>query len=733
MRKFSFYFMLTAASVMALAMLTVSCSDPQERAVKELAGRISPVLAQSVDFNIVKHPADSADFYTLSSEKGRLVISGPDANSLAMGLGDYLRDWCHVTVTPYSYDEVTLPQTLPLPTESVTRKAVLKNRFFLNYCTYGYSLDWFKWEEWERMIDWMALNGVNMALANTGQESVWLDVWQQFGLSEQQIREYFVGPAYLSWHRMTNIDKWDSPLPYSWLDGQKALQKKIIAREASLGIRPILSCFTGHVPAALKDVYPEADMHMLSDWAGFPKDCFTWYLNPSDTLYRQIQKAFLKAQRKLYGKDCHIYGVDLFNEVDPPAWEAEYLARASKLTYEAMAEIDPEAVWLQMAWMFYYEKRWTPELIKAYITPVPKGRLLMLDYYCDNTEIYRRTENFYGQDFIWSFLGNFGGRTVINGDIKDISMKMDRVLAQAPGECSGVGCTLEGLDVNLQAFEYTLSRGWEKNCSDSLWVERLADRHLGYADEANREAWNILNKDILNGHIKKGTNLTARPSIKPRYKWSVVDKPYPNERLLDVWKLLVSVGPAQAPAFRFDCVNVARQCMSNLFRDLYLESVEAYYSGDAKLIAENHALMNSLMEDLDTLVASDRYFLLGKWVADARGWGASEEEKTYYETDARRILSTWGDKGKNLVDYANREWNGLISTYYAPRWDKFMTDLQAACEAGEEFDEKAFRSWSEEFEWEWATKPLSFTAEPQGDAFELSAQMLAKYENLIKR
>lgn len=60
----------------------------------------------------------------------------------------------------------------------VVVEAKVDNRFFLNYCTYGYSMPFWKWKDWERFIDWMALNGVNMPLAITGQEMVWYKVWK---------------------------------------------------------------------------------------------------------------------------------------------------------------------------------------------------------------------------------------------------------------------------------------------------------------------------------------------------------------------------------------------------------------------------------------------------------------------------------------------------------------------------------------------------------------------------
>lgn len=40
-------------------------------------------------------------------------------------------------------------------------------------CTHSYSYVWWDWARWEKEIDWMALNGLNLALAWNGQEAIW--------------------------------------------------------------------------------------------------------------------------------------------------------------------------------------------------------------------------------------------------------------------------------------------------------------------------------------------------------------------------------------------------------------------------------------------------------------------------------------------------------------------------------------------------------------------------------
>ena len=114
------------------------------------------------------------------------------------------------------------------------------------------------WERWEREIDWMALNGINMPLSVTGQEAVWQKVYRDFGLNDDEINAFFVGPAYLPFGWMGCMDGWGGPLPQTWIDAHLKLQKKIVARQRALGMTPVLQGFTGHVPVALRQKLPQA-------------------------------------------------------------------------------------------------------------------------------------------------------------------------------------------------------------------------------------------------------------------------------------------------------------------------------------------------------------------------------------------------------------------------------------------------------------------------------------------
>ena len=287
--------------------LCVSCTkketDPEVIAMRGLVNRVVPEYSQGI---VLERLADTIDRFEIETQGKNLVIRGNNANSMAVGLNHYLKYYCKAQYSWFIEEPLQIPAAMPKVTEKVSLSARVPDRFFLNYCTFGYTLPWWNWSQWEHFIDWMALNGINLPLAITGQESVWYEVWSDFGLTDEEIRSYFTGPAHLPWHRMQNIDRWGGPLPMSWLENQKELQKKIVARERELNMKPVLPGFAGHVPPCITRVYPDAPLASLGDWAGFDSTCWCKFLDPECELYSQIQKKFIEKEIEFYGTD-HIF------------------------------------------------------------------------------------------------------------------------------------------------------------------------------------------------------------------------------------------------------------------------------------------------------------------------------------------------------------------------------------------------------------------------------------------
>lgn len=318
-------------------------------AARQLIQRVLPQQAETFVCELI--PAvNGCDVLEIEAESGKIVLRGNSGLSVAMAFNWYLR---HEAKTNFDWQAVCpleIQGVLPPPASKIHQECAASERFFLNYCTYGYTMPWWNWEQWQRFIDWMAMNGINRPLLQCGQEAVWLEVWKSYGLTEDQVRAYFTAPAHLPWHRMANLDQWGGPLPMSYIEGQKKIQQQILNQARALGMKPILGGFAGHVPEALKTVKPDAGI--TPGWGEMEAKYATCFIDPTDPLFREIQVRFLKKQEELYGTD-HLYGANPFNEIPPPSWEPGYLASVSKAIYAGMAEADPEAVWYQMSWTFY--------------------------------------------------------------------------------------------------------------------------------------------------------------------------------------------------------------------------------------------------------------------------------------------------------------------------------------------------------------------------------------------
>ena len=712
--------------------LLLSCSPKAEDkdllAMRSMVERLVPAYVENFRFEKIAAPNGKDLFQLDTSDNGKIVIRGNNANAMAMGLNHYLRYYCLTTVSWYADIPVEMPRTLPAIDKPVLAEAKVDRRFFLNYCTFGYSMPFWQWEDWERLIDWMALNGINMPLAVTGQESVWYNVWRKIGLTDEEIRSYFTGPAYLPWHRMANIDGWNGPLPKHWLESQEQLQKRILTRERELNMKPVLPAFAGHVPAALKRIHPDADIQHLGKWAGFDRQYRCSFLNPEEPLFGSIQRLYLEEQTRLFGTD-HIYGIDPFNEVDPPSWDPEYLNKVAADIHHTLTAVDPEAEWMQMAWLFYFNQGdWTDERIKALLTGVPQGKMSLLDYHCENVELWQRTDSFYGQPYIWCYLGNFGGDTTLTGNVKESGARLENALLQGGDNLQGIGSTLEGLDVVQFPYEYILEKAWTLNKTDTDWIHALADRHAGFVSEPLREAWNILFNQV---YVQVPTTLGILSDFRPAMKRTVfysTATDYPNTVLLQAWKQLLQVPDCTRDALRLDIITVGRQLLGNYFLTIKEEFDRMYGQKDLQALKMKAAEMRKLLDELEQLTAFHSHTSVAGWLSDARAYGDTPELKDYYEKNARNLITTWGG---SLNDYANRTWAGLVSHYYAKRWDMYLDAVISAVEENREFSQDELDERMTVFEESWVQSTHPIVTTPGDDLLDYARSLLSKYEDKI--
>lgn len=229
----------------------------QVQAAEALVCRVVGDKANKFCVIITPEQIEGKDWFSYYTKKDKIVIEGNNGVSVASALNQYLKDNCGWQKT-WCGSSLNLPEVLPLPIKKVTKISPYKYRYYFNYCTFNYTMSWWDFERWQKEIDFMALHGINMPLAVTGQNSVWQRVYNKLGFTNEELETFFSGPAYFNWFWMGNLDGWGGPLPQSFMDKHEELQKNILYAERSLGMNPILPAFTGHVPPNFSEKFPNA-------------------------------------------------------------------------------------------------------------------------------------------------------------------------------------------------------------------------------------------------------------------------------------------------------------------------------------------------------------------------------------------------------------------------------------------------------------------------------------------
>jgi alpha-N-acetylglucosaminidase len=381
-----------------------------------------------------------------------------------------------------------------------------------------------------------------------------------------------------------------------------------------------------------------------------------------------------------------------------------------------------------MAWFLYYHRKaYTPERTRAMLTGVPQGKMTMLDYYCEYKEMWREHDGFYGQPFIWCYLGNFGGNTNVQGRVKEAGQRIERALAECGDNLVGIGSTLEGLDVQQFPYEYILEKAWDYAKTDEQVINELADRHAGSESQPVRDAWRLLYDSVLD--ITPGNFAAPLPCSYPTLGKENRPVKYKPDELLAVWDLLLAQDKVSTDAMTIDLIWVGRQLLGDLFMTEKQAMDKAYEQRDKTAFYAHSDLLYEILSDLDILGSFHPQATLGHWLRQARDLGKSPQAKDYYEMNARRLITTWGG---SLNDYACRNWNGLMWDYYAKRWENYIRELTVALLSGKDFDEAHYRAITDKFQERWVTSTEEvICGTSDDDILTFSRHLREKYREVL--
>lgn len=627
---------------------------------------------------------DNKDVFVLRTSNGVLNIRASSGVAAVWGFNYYLKKYCKSQIA-WQVKRVLIPNPLPDADEMVVAND--RFRFYQNVCTVSYSFVWYKIPDWEDHVEWMALNGLNLVLAPVAQEAAWAKVYRQFGMTDDEIDQHFTGPAFLSWLRMGNIHGWGGPLLKTWHDSQRNIQDKIVELMFQLGIVPVFPSFNGHVPTAFAKLFPDITFHSVDKWNKFDDDnCCGLFLDPIAPLFKNIGKAFLR-EVTAGSTTGNIYTADPFNEVQIKDFSTALAQDTAEAIYLTMSEVDSQAVWLVQNWMFVSSPiSWPINRVKAFLTAVPNGRMLVLDLQAEQWPQYNLYDMYYGQPFIWCMLHNFGGTLGMFGNVITINKDVYEARSKVNSTMIGTGLTPEGINQNYFVYDLMLESAWRKSPVADLeaWAGDYAERRYGC--NSTTLAWKYLLKSVYSFNslnMMRGKYvITRRPSFRlSPWAW------YKSRDLFEAWnKLASSDGNCNSDGYYYDVVDVTRQALQYRAEQLYLNLQRDRLSTSWVFNASISQYLD-VMNDLEGILQTNINFHASNWFDRASAFASTPSEAYTYQLNSRNQITMWGPNGE-ISDYACKQWIELFRYYYTPRWSTFLNAALDSKLKNERFDEK---------------------------------------------
>jgi alpha-N-acetylglucosaminidase len=687
------------------------------RAAAAVLHRLLPAQASGFELAAIE-AHDGRERFRISGAGQHIRIEGSSTSALLFGVNWYLKYVAHAHISPNG-DQ--LARALPRPARTLEGETRFAYRYALNENVDGYTTAYWNWPRWQREIDVLALSGVNAMLVERGTDMVLYQTFRDFGYSDSEIRSWITQPAHQNWQLMGNLCCFNGPISLSLLQKRAASAQKIIGRLRELGITPVMPGFYGIVPQDFARRFPAAHVIPQGEWAGFTRP--DW-LDPRDPQFAQLAAAFYRHQRALFG-DSTVYDMEVFQEGgdsgDVP------VPQAARAVQAALFDAHPGANWMMLAW----QGNPRPDLLAG----VDRQHLLVIDIDHDRVPRDDRQRDFEGAPFLFGGIWEFGGRTTLGANISNITARLQR-LASANGNMAGTALFTEGLDTNPFAFDLFTEMAWRSAPLDlHAWADGFVERRYGVADPHATAAWQTMLATAYGIRIDEvkfnserdaaqESLFAAQPSLSANRasNWSPEGMRYDPNAFRRVLAELLAAGHSLHNE-RYDLVDVARQTLANESRALLPRIKAAYDSHDLPQFETLTQRWLTLMELQDQLLATDRSFLLGTWLAYVRGWASTPVERTRLDYDARSLLTTWGDRkaseGAALHDYGNRDWAGLTRDYYRVRWARYFRSLDEELRTGHRAQPIDWFALGEA----WNRGTQRYPDQPRGDAYGVAKRV----------
>lgn len=597
----------------------------------DLVARVTPSAAKQVVFQLDK----SVDGFTLEHKSGKLYITASQINELTAGYGYFLREFQHAH---FSWNGNRLPAVInpELLKEKVAVSKQWDWRYAYNYCTLSYTSAFWGNKEWEKEIDYLALNGVNCALVQAGLEKTWALTLKEIGYPEDKIKAFIPNPAAAAWWNMGNLEGAGGPLSDQQIENEAKLGRSIAGRMRALGITPVLQGFVGLVPHDLGDYFKRDEARYIAQgtWvAGYIRPSV---LDPTSPAFQKLADIWYKNLHKVYGGKTQLYGGDLFHEGGKSG--GINVTEAASSVQKAMQRSSKGSSWVLQAW------HGNPSA--ALLNGLDKDKALVLALTRDMSKGNEgaRFKGYKGMPWVWSELLNFGGNHNLYGGLKVVG-GLDK-LQESPDKenLKGLGIISEGTETNPVFYEFFFQRFWlpkDKHFDQDgivKWLSSYAQNRYGMAPKEITDGLIKLERSVYSPvREQEGCTesiLCARPgrNVQKASSWASGTMYYKPEDVQSAAEDYIAAAQKypellKQETFRYDLVDVTRQFVSDLARPLLLAVMSAYDAGDKKEYARLSGLFLSMMKDVDGLLGTCKQWRFGEMYERALAKGSTKAEK----------------------------------------------------------------------------------------------------------
>ncbi|WP_281509152.1 alpha-N-acetylglucosaminidase TIM-barrel domain-containing protein [Thomasclavelia cocleata] len=676
----------------------------------EVNGVISRILGEKYldwfTFELAKNDSGK-DFYEISSLNGKIHIKGNEGLSLTTGLNYFLKYYCNVHVSQQT-KQVKMPETIPVLDKTIYKESPYEIRYAYNYCTLSYTMPFWGYDEWQRELDYFALNGVNLILDTTATEALWIEYLQNYGYDIEEAKAFVCGYSYKAWWLMGNLESYGGPVSDEWVIDTVQMARTNQRKMSVLGMKPCLQGFMGAMPEHFGDIanktlmedygYEDIRPYMVEqgDWSGFTRPPI---LKTTYDGYDGLAQKFYETQEYIYGQATNYYAGDLAHEggIIPPDLSKPQM---SAYILDQMMDYDKDAVWVIQSWL----SNPNPEILEGF-GDNKEDHVLVLDLDATENPHWSNTTNWNGKEFggtswIFCMLDNYGGRTGMHGELEYLASQITKANSES-NHMKGIGITPEGTLLNPVNYDLFWEMAWESEAKDTeTWLKEYITRRYGEYSQNSWEAWKILlstayganNEDgsakYHTGNVNCITNM--RPSFSPEIVIGDYKLTYDPTKFEKAASLLMNDFDKfkNNECYIYDVVDILRQTLANSQVEFFERINEAYSTKNYEIFKKyKDKLLNSILL-IDEIAGFEKDSLYGTWISKASNfYNDSRNSKTYddYSKDmmiinAKAIVNIWSSK--TLQTYAHRQYSGLERDYNYPMWKLWLDRLDTAIETG---------------------------------------------------